>query len=142
MIIYLNKNITNIIDAPFNSRTQKQQEFINKYDNMPGTLFQEHQGSDKIEYNNFNVELNNNNDLEEDLIALPETNICNYKLSGQLGGTMDKYINKKNFVNLQNLNNLYGDYENYYENNSLLKHRYGINNINGNSGENYFSEVK
>ena len=55
---------------------------------------------------------------------------------------MDKYINKKNFVNLQNSNNLYGDYENYYENNSLLKHRYGINNINGNSGENYFSEVK
>ena len=89
MIIYLNKNITEITDAPFNSRTQKQQEFINKYNNISGTLFQEQTDLGGIEFKNFNID--NNNVLEEDLIALPETNICNYKLSGQLGGTMDKY---------------------------------------------------
>ena len=130
MIIYLNKNITEITDAPFNSRTQKQQEFINKYNNMSGTLFQEQTDLGGNEFKNFNID--NNNVLEEDLIALPETNICNYKLSGQLGGTMDKYINKKNFINLESLNNLYGDYENYYENNSLLQHHYGKKSIKDN----------
>ena len=57
---------------------------------------------------------------------------------------MDKYINKKNFGNLDSLNNLYGDYDNYYENNSLLRHKYGNNNIkdtNDNLGKNSFSEI-
>ena len=129
MILYLNKNITDITATPFNSRTQKQQEFIDKYNNKSGTLFQDGDELNEIKYKSFNINLNNNynidNNIEDDLIALPETNFCNYKLSGQLGGTMDKYINKKNFGNLENINNLYGDYENYYENNSLLRHKYG-----------------
>ena len=148
MILYLNKNITEITSAPFNSRTQKQQEFIEKYNNMSGTLFQDHNTLEEIKYKSFNDRLydkNINNNLEDDLIALPETNFCNYKLSGQLGGTMDKYINKKNFGNLDDLNNLYGNYDNYYENNSLLRHKYGNNNfndINDNLEKNYFSEIK
>ena len=125
MIIYLNKNITDITNAPFNSRTKKQQEFINKYNNLSGTLFQE-KNFDEDNYQSFNIILNNkeniNYNLEDDLIALPETNFCNYKLSGQLGGTMDKYINRKNFYNTDDLNNKYGE---YYENESLLRHKYG-----------------
>ena len=99
MILFLNKNITDITAAPFESRTQKQDEFINKYnDNISGsgTLFQEHDNNIDYKYKTFNTDLqNNNNYLEDDLLALPETNLCNYKLSGQLGGTMDKYITKK-----------------------------------------------
>ena len=130
MIIFLNKNITEIMDAPFKSRTLKQQEFINKYNNLSGTLFQEHNELDEHKYNSFNMALNNNmninNNSQEDLIALPETNFCNYKLSGQLGGTMDKYIINKNFDNSDNLNCINGE---HYENDSLLRHKYGKNNV-------------
>ena len=44
MILYLNQSINDITNAPFKSRTLKQQEFINKYNNvnnMTGTLFQD-----------------------------------------------------------------------------------------------------
>ena len=137
MILFLNKNITDITAAPFESRTQKQDEFINKYnDNISGsgTLFQEHDNSIDYKYKTFNTDLqNNNNYLEDDLLALPETNLCNYKLSGQLGGTMDKYITKKNFYNTDNLNGIYGEY--YYDNNSILKYKYGNNDKNLNYEE-------
>ena len=135
--IFLNKNITDITAAPFEARTQKQDEFINKYnDNISGsgTLFQEHDNSIDYKYKTFNTDLqNNNNYLEDDLLALPETNLCNYKLSGQLGGTMDKYITKKNFYNTDNLNGIYGEY--YYDNNSILKYKYGNNDKNLNYEE-------
>ena len=130
MIIYLNKNITDITAAPFNSRTQKQQEFIDKYHNMSGTLFQDHNNIETFEYKTFNNDLNYNNIIEDDLIALPETNFCNYKLSGQLGGTMDKYIIKKNFNNVNYSDELKETYGDCYDNNSILKHKYGNNTTN------------
>ena len=130
MIIYLNKNITDITDAPFNSRTQKKQEFIDKYHNMSGTLFQDHNNIETFEYKTFNNDLNYNNIIEDDLIALPETNFCNYKLSGQLGGTMDKYIIKKNFNNVNYSDELKETYGDCYDNNSILKHKYGNNTTN------------
>ena len=83
--------------------------------------------------------LNYNNIIEDDLIALPETNYCNYKLSGQLGGTMDKYIIRKNFDNVNYSDELKNTYGDCFDNNSILKHKYGKNNNNSNNVDNYLS---
>ena len=83
--------------------------------------------------NNLNI---NNNYLQNSLMnsstnsgmILPETNFCNYQLSGKLGGAVDKYLNNPT----RSGNNQGGS--------SLLEHKYGnyssMSNSNNNVGNN------
>ena len=64
-----------------------------------------------------NINILNNEDEKEGMVILPETNLCNYISSGELGGIMNKYMNiGENLENNYDLNN---------NNNPLLEHKYG-----------------
>ena len=70
--------------------------------------------------------LNNDDEGDDEMIILPETNLCNYHVSGKLGGIMNKYRNEGgNNQNNYNLNN---------NKNALLEHKYG--NLNSNNDDN------
>ena len=60
-------------------------------------------------------------------MILPETNFCNYQISGKLGGTVDKYLNNPGRSGGLNQGG-----------SSLLEHKYGNNNYSSmiNSGNN------
>jgi chromosome segregation ATPase len=136
MILYLNKNLNDIINAPFKSRYQ-QNQISNKF--ISSNLF----NANVFDENNINLDdkneinikdntlkqpMNNNNyyynelnllneETDEEMIVLPETNLCNYHVSGRLGNTMNKYINTGGFIENGGNSNK----------NSLLEHKYGDN---------------
>ena len=80
--------------------------------------------------NNLN---NNNNILQNSLMnsstnsgmILPETNFCNYQLSGKLGGAVDKYLNNPGRSGITNQGS-----------SSLLEHKYGNYSSMSNSNNN------
>ena len=86
----------------------------------------------EIIFNNnlYNNNLNLVNEDEEDaMIILPETNLCNYNMSGKLGNSMDKYINKEG---------IRGNYDLNDNKDSILEHKYGNKSSNSeiNNGNN------
>ena len=70
-----------------------------------------------------------NNDSEEEMIIL---NLCNYHVSGKLGGMMNKYMNKEDLIK----NNY--DFNNNKD--SLLEHKYGGNSLNNDDEKNNYNE--
>ena len=154
MILYLNKNLTEITNAPFKSRFYRNNgndienypslnvysstfnsfNNTNNYDNNNNYLY-DNQNLNKNKMNTLNNNINLlNNNLQENLyydnnyynrdlnnindedamIILPETNLCNYQVSGKLGNMMKQYMNKESNLEINELN----------KNNSLLDHKY------------------
>ena len=155
MILYLNKNLTEITNAPFKLRfyrtnvsdiennppfnvyssTFNSFNNTNIYDSNNNYLYDnENLNENKLNtlnnniiyknnnlqenlyYNNnyYNRDLNNINN-EDAMIILPETNLCNYQVSGKLGNMMKHYMNKESNLEINDLN----------KNNSLIDHKYG-----------------
>ena len=136
MILYLNKNLNDIVDAPFKQRFNKNMQSNNVFNNNNEDYLEERKESNKdnigiikdstLYYgdyllNNINLDLNSNvldDEGGDGMAILPDTNICNYKVSGKLGGLENKYRNERR----------------YFENdNSLLEYKYG-NDSNKNIG--------
>ena len=138
MILFLNKNLNDITNAPFKSRFG-QNYFQNKMSTLNYGISNSNDFSNTLENEgnfegNYNLEkddvekeeskyyrdiyylnhinLINNDNEDEEMIILPETNLCNYKVSGKLGEIMNRYMTK----NSDNFND---------EQNSLLEHKYG-----------------
>ena len=151
MILYLNKKLNDIENAPFKSRFQ--QNFYQPKFEQFGTdnliSLEDFKSNDADKNNNYylendinindineqkynlnkdnfdnnqstlirqefylnNINILNNDDEEEGLAILPESNFCNYHISGKLGGVMNKYMNEG--VNFEN------------NKNSLLEYKYG-----------------
>lgn len=155
MILYLNKNLTEITNFPFKSRFYRNNgndienhpplnvysstfnsfNNTNNYDNNNNYLYdnenlnenkmntlnnniicENNNLQENIYYDNnyYNRDLNNIND-EDAMIILPETNLCNYQVSGKLGNMMKQYMNKESNLEINKIN----------KNNSLLDHKYG-----------------
>ena len=152
MILFLNKNINDITNAPFKSRYTRNPEkdvisIENKvFDlnekkpyNTNNTYFERETNFNSFGSNPTNTDLQHtnyyydnmnilNNGVEDDeIIILPETNLCNYNVSGQLGGLMNKYRNEgivyqNNDLNNNNTNSLLDyKYGNIYSNNDIEK---------------------
>ena len=165
MILYLNKNINDITNAPFKSRFQQslindkfmssnffnsndfneknnyleEEKKLNLKDNDLNYVLSdnnnsfENKDSKNLFHNNYyyhDLNLLNNNDSEEDMIILPETNLCNYHVSGKLGGMMDKYMNKEGLINYDFNNNK----------DLLLEHKYGGNSLNNEDEKNDYNK--
>ena len=136
MILYLNKNLNDIVNAPFKQRFNKNIQSNNAFNNNDENYLEERKESNKDNigiikdsslYNgdyildNINLDLNSNvldDEGGDGMAILPDTNICNYKVSGKLGFLENKYRNERR----------------YFDNdNSLLEYKYG-NDSNNNIG--------
>jgi len=151
MILYLNKNLTEITNAPFKLRFHNDSNIesypplnvysstfnsfnnTNNYDSHNSNYLYDNENFnenkfntlntlnnniyDNLQYddnNYYNRNLNNIND-EDAMIILPETNLCNYQVSGKLGNMMKQYMNKESNLEINDLN----------KNKTLLEHKYG-----------------
>ena len=115
-----NNNIdNNIMDNDINLKK------VEKFgDNQSRTLYQDI----NYYYDKYNILNNDDNEGEDEMIILPETNLCNYHVSGKLGRRMNKYRNEDgNYQNNYNVNN--------NNKNSILEHKYG-NIISNNDNKN------
>ena len=115
MILYLNKNLNDITNAPFKKRfgqdyynnkistinygISNSNEFNDNNNALDNNLKNDDFGNIESNYyrNTYylkNINVLNNDDEDEGMIILPVTNLCNYHVSGNLGGVMNKYMIK------------------------------------------------
>ena len=115
MILYLNKNLNDITNAPFKKRfgqdyynnkistinygVSNSNEFNDNNNALDNNLKNDDFGNIESNYyrNTYylkNINVLNNDDEDEGMIILPVTNLCNYHVSGNLGGVMNKYMIK------------------------------------------------
>ena len=98
----LNKNLNDIVNAPFKQRFNKNIQSNNAFNNNDENYLEERKESNKDNigiikdstlYNgdyildNINLDLNSNvldDEGGDGMAILPDTNICNYKVSGKL----------------------------------------------------------
>ena len=138
MILYLNKNLNDIMNAPFRSRFQ-QNNYNNEkiqFNNIDFNIndLEERKDSNKdnfdiknstLYYHDYLLDNSNLNLMEgngeEGMAVLPQTNICNYNISGRLGGLENRYRNERDYFGNEN---------------SLLEHKYGNNLIKDDKNNN------